>query len=100
MVTHLQALPLWRYAVGLGTGVGAATIVGVGITVGVTGDTVATGVGIDKVGVAVGGTWRRGVGKMTRTVPQIILTATSALSTRKSLPPGCRLPKRLTSYLP
>lgn len=85
---------------GRGTGVGATTIVGVGITVGGTGETVAAGVGVDEVGVAVGGTRRCGAGRMTSTVPQIILTATRALSTRNSLPPDCRLPKRFTFYLP
>lgn len=102
MPTHLaEGLPLRRQAVGFGAGVGATTSVGVGITVGEAGDTVAAAeVGVDEVGVAVGGTRRCGAGKMTRTVPQIMLTATRALSMRNSLPPGCRLPERFTSYLP
>ena len=73
---------------------------GVGVAEGGLGDGVTSdGVRVSTVGVAVGGARRGGLGTMARIVPQIILTATSALSIRNRVRPGPPLGERFTSYL-
>jgi hypothetical protein len=85
--------------VGCGKGEGATA--GVGVTAGGLGDGVTSvGVNIGTVGVAVGGARGSGLGTMARIVPQIMLTATSALNIRNRFPPGRPLAERFTSYLP
>lgn len=85
--------------VGCGRGEGATA--GVGVAAGGLGDGVTSdGVNVGSVSVAVGGARGSGLGTMARIVPQIMLTATSALNIRNKVRPGRPLAERFTSYLP